>query len=113
MRALQRNKRVEAYATATASLTATAVIPVTVGPSWEVKQISVSATGSTTQSSASTYVGTNSSGVFISSTLIANSDTDSTPNVTLRSGESLCCIWTKVSSGSVCKLTIVYDEVGY
>ena len=112
MRQLQRNKRLEAYATATAS-GATAIVTIPLGPSREVKQIAVSVTGSTIIPACSTYVGTNSAGVFISSTLIGDSDTDDTPNITVRSGESLCAVWSGISVDAVCKMTVIYDEVDY
>ena len=112
MRQLQRNKRAEAYVTISASGTGTAIVSVPLGPSWEVKQISVSCDG-TLIPACSTYVGTNSAGVFISSTLIGNSDTDSAPNVTARSGESLCAIWSNATVGARAKMTVIYDEVGY
>jgi hypothetical protein len=113
VRALQRNRRAEAYATVAANGTATAIIPVTVGPSWEIKQISVSVTGSTLETTAATYVGTNAAGVLISSTIVGNGDTDSEPNTTIRSGESLCCVWDTGTPGARCKLTVVFDEVAY
>ena len=113
MRALQRNRRAEAYAIANASGAATAVINIPIGPSWEVKQISISTGTSATLPSAATYVGTSSAGIFLSSTLVGNSDTDSFPNITVRSGESLCCVWSLVTVGVQCKMTVVYDEVGY
>jgi len=112
MRPLQRNKRAETTVTVDATGAATAVIDVVPGPSWEVKQVSLSCTGSAIPQAA-TYVGRNSAGVFISSTYLGNSDTDSLPNVTLRSGESICAIWSNGTSGSRAKLTVVYDEVGY
>ncbi len=112
MRQLQRNRRQEATVTALADGTATAIIPVNVGPSWEIKQISVN-TNSVLESSAATYVGTNSAGVLISTTLVGNGDTDSEPNTTVRSGESLCCVWSTVTVGARCKLTVVFDEVSY
>lgn len=113
MRALQRNIKLEAYATADASGNATAVVDIPLGPSREVKQISVSVTGSTNVPTANTYVGRNSAGVFISNTLTGDSDTDSAPNVTVRSGDSLCAVWAGCTTGAKCKLTVVYDEVGY
>lgn len=112
-RQFQRNKRTEAYATVVAGTSCTAVINVAPGPSWEVKQISVSAVGASTLPACATYVGTNTAGVFISSTITGNSDTDSTPNTTVRTGESLCAVWTNASIGTVCKITVVYDEVDY
>lgn len=113
MRQLNRNKRREAYATFDASGNATAVIDVAPGPSWEIKQIGVSVTNSTTTPSCSTYVGRNNAGIFISSTLTGDSDTDSLPNVTLFTGESVCAVWSLGTVGSLGKMTIIYDEVPY
>lgn len=110
---LQRNQRREAYATASASGAATAVLNVPNGPSWEVKQISVSVTGTTLIPTAASYIGTNSAGVFLSSTLIGDSDTDSFPNATVRTGESLCVVWAGCTVGALCKATVVFDEVDY
>lgn len=112
MRQLQRNRRVEVYATTSATGAATCVVNIPNGPSWEVKQISVN-NGGTLIPSAATYVGTGTNGVPISSTLIADSDTDSQPNITLRSGESLCAVFAGATVGSQCKMTVVYDEVSY
>ena len=109
---MQRNKRTENTVTVDATGAATAVIDVVPGPSWEVKQVSVTCTG-TNIPQATTYVGRNSAGVYISSTYLGNSDTDSTPNITLRSGESICAIWSNASVDSRAKITVVYDEVGY
>ena len=110
---LQKNIRREAYATADATGTATAVVEVNPGPSWMVKQIGVSTNSTVTLPTATTYVGRNTSGVFVSSTLVGNSDTDSLPNVTLRSGESLCAIWAGCTVNDQCKITVIYDEVAY
>lgn len=112
MRQLQRNRRAEAYATVNASGAATAIVAVPLGPSWEVRQISVTC-GGTLIPQATTYVGTNNAGVYISQTLIGNSDTDSAPNVTVRSGESLCAVWSGATVGAQAKITVIYDEVGY
>jgi len=92
VRVLQKNRRAEVYATADAGGAATCVVNIANGPSWEVKQITVTNTGALIPSAA-TYVGSSPSGVPISSTLIADSDTDSQPNITLRSGESLCAVF--------------------
>lgn len=112
-RVLQRNKRVEVTVTFNASGTALAIIGVPLGPSWEVIQITVSTTITTTLSKCTTFVGTNNSGVKISSTLLGNFDTDSTPNTTVRSGESLCAEWTQGISGQTARLTVIYNEVDY
>lgn len=110
---LQRNKRAELTVSIPGSGTATAVMSVPPGPSWELKQVSVECLNSTTIPIATTYVGVNANGVFVSSTLLGDGDTDSQPNTTLRTGESFCCVWVGASSGSVARLTIIYDEVAY
>lgn len=102
----------EARGTFDASGNLTVGIQVPLGPSREVKQIAVStniATGSETN--CSTYIGTNASGVLISQTYTGNSDTDSQPNVLLRSGDSICAVWSGGVSGALGTLTIIYDEV--
>lgn len=112
-RQLQRNKRVEASALFDAAGNATAVVNVPIGPTWEIKQISISTTVTANQTRATSFVGTNSAGVIISSTLIGNGDTDSQPNTSVRSGESLCVVWSGGTVGRQAKMTVVYDEVGY
>ena len=113
MRQLQRNKRAEvASSIADAAGKATAVIPVPPGPTWEIQQIGVTFTG-TLIPVCTTYVGTNEFGVFISQTLIGNSDTDSQPRTSLRSGESVAAVWTGATVGAQGRLTVIYDEVGY
>lgn len=112
-RSLQLNKRIETTVTVDASGNATAVLDVVPGPSWEVKQISISVTGGNTIPRAATYVGRDANGVFISNSLIGNADTDSDPNITLRAGDSVCCVWNVATPGARAKLTVVYDEVAY
>lgn len=114
MRQLQRNKRAEQTVTVDASGNATAIISVASGPSWEVKQVGVTVTGTTLIPVATTYIGTNSAGVFISSSYTGDSDTDSVPNVTLRVGDSICAVWSGATPSTPrAKLTVIYDEVSY
>lgn len=112
-RILQRNKRFEGQALFQADGTCTVIIQVPPGPSWEVKQIGVKTTVTTNLTSCTTFVGTNSAGIFISSTLLGNSDTDSQPQTTVRYGESLCAVWTGGTPGRIGRMTVIYDEVGY
>lgn len=112
-RILQKNKRIEVEVTFPASGIVTAVVNVPLGPSWEVKQIGVKTTVTANQTNCTTFVGQNNSGVFISNTLIGNADTDSMPNVTIRSGDALCAYWTGGTVGKSARMTVVYDEVGY
>lgn len=113
-RVLQRNIRLQKQAVFDAGGSATVVIgPVPVGPSWEIKQITVKTTVTALLSSATTFVGTNNAGTFISNTLKGNNDTDSQPNTTIRYGESVCAVWTNGTPGRVATLGIVYDEVDY
>ncbi len=106
------NQRIEAQGVFAANGTLTVTVSVAPGYSWNVKQISVSAT-SALQSTCSTYVGLGASGVFISSTLLGNSDTDSEPNTTVRVGESLSAVWAGGTPGAIGRLTVIYDEVAY
>jgi hypothetical protein len=112
VRQLQRNLRREVQVVADASGVASATINVTLGPSYEVHQITVYS-DSTLIPIATTYVGTNDSGVQISQTLYGKGDTDSAPRTTLRSGESLTCVWTGCTVGANCRMTVIGDEVGY
>lgn len=110
---LQRNKRDERTGAFDGSGNLTLVIgPIPVGPSWEVKQISIRTT-SALQTLAATYIGVNSSGIFISNSFTGNADTDSQPNVTLKPGDSLCCVWQGGTPGAFATLTVIYDEVSY
>ena len=108
----QRNKRVEVEVVADANGNAVAVTPNVNGPAWQLTQVTVSST-STLLSQCATYVGANSAGVRISSTYLGNGDTDSSPNTTLKYGESVCAVWSNVTPGSACRLTVVFDETGY
>lgn len=84
------------------------------GPSWEIKQISIIAvTPTSVIPSASTFIGQDESGVFISTTGIGNADTDSFPQTVLRYGETLCCVWTTAQPGSVFRMVATYNEVEY
>lgn len=113
MRQLQRNKRDERTGTFDASGNLTLIIgPVPIGPSWEIRQISIRTT-SVLQTLASTYIGVSNAGVFISNSFTGNADTDSAPNVTIKPGDSLCCVWSGGTPGSFATLTIIYDEVNY
>lgn len=113
-RQLQRNKRAEAQAAFSAAGVALVTIGVPMGPSWELKQITISTTvAAATLTRATTFVGTNNAGVKISSTLLGNFDTDSQPQTTIRAGESLCCEWTQGTVGAIARLTAFYDEVAY
>lgn len=111
-RPLQRNKRQEVQVTIPASGTVTATFTVPIGPSWEIKQISITST-STLETTAKSYIGTNSAGIFISQSFTGNDDTDSQPNVTLRSGDSLAVVWENGTPGAIARLTAIYDEVDY
>lgn len=113
LRQLQRNKRVEVSVTFPASGIAIAVVNVPVGPSWEIKQITVATTVTANLTNCTTFVGTNNSGVQISNTLLGNGDTDSAPNTTVRYGESLCAYWTGGTTGATARMTVIYDEVDY
>lgn len=114
-RQLQRNKRIEAQAVFNAAGVALASVLVPLGPSWEIKQITISTNVTANLTSATSYVGTNNAGVKISSTLLGNFDTDSQPNTSVRSGEALAVEWVGVAgnSGKVARLTVIYDEVAY
>lgn len=113
MRQLQRNLRKYAQVVVNAQGMATAIIDTIPGPSWEVQQISITST-STALTAASTYRGRNAAGEFISSTLFkGNKNTDSQPNVTLKLGDALCCVWTGGTPGALCTMTVIYDEVAY
>jgi hypothetical protein len=113
VRILQKNIRIEKQAIFNASGVATAVLQVPLGPSWEVKQISVKTTVTANQTTCRTFIGQSDAGIFISNTLIGNADTDSQPNVTVRSGDSLCAVWTGGTAGRIATMTVVYDEVAY
>lgn len=112
-RQLQRNKRLEKQALFDSAGVCLAVVQVPLGPSWEVKQIAVKTTVTANQTTCRTFIGQSDAGVFISNTLIGNADTDSQPNVTVRSGDSLCARWTGGTSGRIGTMTVVYDEVAY
>lgn len=112
-RMLQKNKRAEPQAVFNAAGQCTAVASVPMGPSWEIKQITVEVIGSVPQTKCVTFIGTNNSGVRISQTLTGNFDTDSIPNTTIRAGESVCAFWTGGTVGAVGRMTVIYDEVGY
>lgn len=112
-RQLQRNKRAEPQAVFNALGECTAVVAVPMGPSWELKQITVETLGVAVQSRCTTFVGTNNSGIRISRTLTGQFDTDSIPNTTVRAGESVCAVWTGGVAGMVGRMTVIYDEVGY
>jgi len=109
---LARNIRKETQVTVPASGTVTALFTVPFGPSWEVKQIGIKC-DSTTETICNTYIGTNSAGVFISKSFTGNDDTDSQPNITLRSGDSICAVWESGSLNAIARLTVIYDEVDY
>jgi hypothetical protein len=110
---LQRNKRDERTASFPASGTLAITIgPIPMGPSWEIKQISIRSS-SVLETTAATYIGVDASGVFISRSFTGNADTDSAPNVTLRPGDSVSCVWEGGTPGAVATLTIIYDEVAY
>lgn len=113
VRMLQKNKRVEVQVTFPASGIITAVVQVPLGPSWEIKQIGVKTNVTANQTNCTTFIGQNNAGVFISNTLIGNADTDSMPNVTVRSGDALCAYWTGGTVGKIATMTVIYDEVGY
>lgn len=111
MRKLNRNIRTELRGNLNASGTLTLTFTVPLGPTWEVKQVSISG-NSTLEPQASSYIGIGSSGVFVSNSLTGNGDTDDTPNVLLRSGDSFSLVWTGGTSGALMKVAIIYDEVG-
>ena len=110
-RKLYTNKRLEAQALFDANGRAVAVVNVPPGPAWEVIQIAISTTVTANLTQAATYIGTNESGIFISNTLLGNKDTDSFPNVTVRYGESVCCVWAAGTAGRTARMTVVYNEV--
>ena len=112
MRQLQRNLRAEKQGTFSAAGTLTIFFSVPLGPSWEVKQIAINA-NSALEPICSTYIGTNSAGVFISNSFTGNSDTDDQPNVTIRSGDSIAAVWASGTPGAIGKLTVIYDEAAY
>lgn len=112
-RILQRNIRVEKQGIFLSTGLLTVSISVPLGPSWEIRQISVKTNITSVNTSCETRIGTSSAGVFISSTVTGNSDTDSEPNVTLRPGESICALWALGTVGSIGRLTVIYDEVDY
>jgi len=106
-----RNRRLEATAVANAAGRAVAVIENMAGPSFDIQQISVSVLPfATSVPSCSTYIGRDEGGVFISSTLTGDSDTDSFPKVYVKYGESLCAVWSNAALNAVCKMTVVFDE---
>lgn len=113
MRQLQTNKRIEVQVVFNAAGVALASASVPLGPTWQLKQITVSTTVTANLTTATSYIGTNNAGVKISSTLLGNFDTDSFPNVTVRSGEAVCVEWIGVAgnSGKLAKMTVIYDEV--
>lgn len=108
-----RNRRVESTGVVDSNGNSTVTVTALAGPSWEVKQIGVTCTSSDPLPSCATYIGFGPSGIFISSTLLGDSDTDSSPNVTLRTGDSISAVWAGASPGAQTRLTIIYDEVGY
>jgi hypothetical protein len=110
-RQLNRNRRTEASAVVAADGTATVVINVSIGPMWELRQIGIRNSGTVLIPTCTTYRGVNASGEFISQTLNGVADTDPLPNVILRPGESLAAVWTGADVGSICRVTVVYDEV--
>jgi hypothetical protein len=111
-RHLNRNRRQEGQAAIAASGAAFVFFTVPFGPSWEIKQITITST-STLETSARTFIGTNSAGILISQSFTGNDDTDSQPNVTLRSGDSVCCVWEGGTPGAIVRLTVIFDEVDY
>ncbi len=113
MRNLQRNIRAESQGVFNATGNLIVSVPCPVGPSWEIKQIAVSTNITTVNPTCTTYIGTNASGVVISTSLTGNGDTDSQPNVTLRPGDSLAAVWGSGVVGAIGKLTFIYDEVAY
>ncbi len=110
---LAKNKRQELQGTFPASGVLTVSDTVPLGPSRDVKQIAISTTNTANETLCTTYIGTNSAGVLISQSFTGNNDTDSQPNVSLRSGDSLCAVWTGGAVGTIARLTYIYDEVDY
>lgn len=110
MRQLNRNIRTErtGFIPISGSLTLSVTVPP--GPSWEIKQLAIKG-NSALEPTCSTFIGTNSAGVFISTSLTGNGDTDDQPNVTLRSGDSICAVWSSATGNAVMTFTIIYDEV--
>jgi hypothetical protein len=111
-RPLNKNRRQEVQGTIAASGAATVFFTVPFGPSWEIKQITITST-SVLETTAETFIGTNAAGIAISQSFTGNNDTDSQPNVTLRSGDSLCCVWANGTPGTIVRLTAIFDEVDY
>jgi hypothetical protein len=111
-RPLNKNRRQEVQGTLAASGAATVFFTVPFGPSWEIIQITITS-NSALETSAKTYIGTNNAGVLISQTFTGNDDTDSQPNVTLRSGDSLACVWENGTPGALVRLTAIFNEVDY
>jgi len=112
VRQLQRNIRTEKSGVFDAAGNLTVYIQIVPGPSWELRQVAVSTTVTANETECSTYIGFNNSGVFISQTLLGNSDTDSQPNVILRPGDAIAAVWSGGTVSATGKLTLIYDEIG-